>query len=227
MIRRGQVGNTILEFAIVMCFLIPIFTGMFTIGMALSKGIQVSNVAHDAVVLMVRSNIDPESYLDLSIAQNQSIIVRAAQGLGMNTAGTETASSTGNAVVFLSKVVMVGTNECSLAGLTPNNQAPLYTASNCPNYGSYVFEYRVVIGNTSIGSSKLGNPGGTVASNGTISWQDIASNTSDQDPSFPTVTGMTLLSSNYALVSEMYANVSYLNFFNVMSNPIIYARSIS
>jgi hypothetical protein len=25
----------------------------------------------------------------------------------------------------------------------------------------------------------------------------------------------------------MYADVSYLNFFNVMSNPVIYARSIS
>ena len=64
-------------------------------------------------------------------------------------------------------------------------------------------------------------------SNGTITARDVASNTSDQDSSFPTVTGMTLLSSTFALVSEMYADVSYLNFFNVMTNPTIYARSIS
>jgi hypothetical protein len=227
MSRRRQGGNTILEFAIVMVFLVPMFAGTFTIGMALTKGIQVSNVAHDAVVLMVTANTNPNSGLDLSQAQNQAIIVDAASGLGMNVSGTETPSSTGLGVVILSKVVMVGPTECSLGGLTPYSSAPFWDAGNCPNYGSYVFEYRVVIGNGSRWSSTLGNPGGTVQTNGTISAQDIASNTSDQDSNFTTVTGMTLLSSNYALVSEMYADVSYLNFFNVMSNPVIYARSIS
>jgi hypothetical protein len=64
-----------------MTFLIPLFAGnAFTIGMALTKAIQVSNVARDAVVLMVRSTTDPESGLDLSQTQNQRIIVSAAQG---------------------------------------------------------------------------------------------------------------------------------------------------
>jgi hypothetical protein len=227
MSKRGQAGNTILEFAIVMVVLVPMFAGAFTIGMALTKGIQVSNVAHDAVVLMVTANTNPNSGLDLSQSQNQAIIVDAASGLGMNVSGTNNPSSTGLGVVILSKVVMVGPTECSLGGMTPNSSSPFWDASNCPNYGSYAFEYRVVIGNGTRWSSTLGNPGATVASNGTISAQDIASNTSDQDTSFPTVTGLTLLSSNYALVSEMYADVSYLNFFNVMTNPVIYARSIS
>jgi hypothetical protein len=225
--RRWQTGNTILEFAIVMVILIPMFAGAFTIGMALTKGIQVSNVAHDAVVLMVTANTNPNSGLDLSQVQNQRIIVSAAQGLGMASDAQNDPSSTGNAVVILSKVVMVGPTECSLGGMTPNASAPFWDAGNCPNYGSYVFEYRVVIGNGSRWSSTLGNPAGTVQSNGTITAQDIASNTSDQDVTFPTVTGLTLLSSNFALVSEMYADVAYLNFFNVMSNPVIYARSIS
>jgi hypothetical protein len=227
MSRRRQAGNTILEFAIVMVFLVPLFAGAFTVGMALTKGIQVSNVTHDAVVLMVTSITNSTSGLDLSQPQNQAIIVDAASGLGMNVAGTDTPSSTGLGVVILSKVVMVGPTECSLGGMTPNSTAPFWSASNCPNYGSYAFEYRVVIGNGSRWSSTLGNPGVTIQSNGTITPQDIASNTGDQDSTFSTVTGMTLLASNYALVSEMYADVSYLNFFNVMSNPVIYARSIS
>jgi hypothetical protein len=224
---RRQGGNTILEFAIVMTFLVPMFAGMFTIGMALTKGIQVSNVSHDAVVLMVTASTNPDSGLDLSQSQNQSIIVDAASGLGMNKSGTNTPDPNGSAVVFLSKVVMVGPTECSLGGMTPNKNAPFWSAGNCPNYGSYTFAYRVVIGNGTKWSSTLGSPGGAIQNNGTISAQDVASNTSDQAPTFTTATGMTLLSSNFALVSEMYADVTYLNFFNVMKNPTIYARSIS
>jgi hypothetical protein len=225
--RKPRAGNTILEFAIVMVFLLPMFAGAFTIGMALTKGIQVSNVARDAVVLLVRSTTDPESGLDLSLTQNQRIIVRAAQGLGMNSDAQDDPSPTGTGVVILSKVVMVGPNECSV-GITPTpSGAPPWNAGNCPNYGSYVFAYRVVIGNGTRWSSAFGSPGGTVQSNGTITAADIASNTSDVASTFSSVTGMTLSQSTFALVSEMYADVSFLNFFSVLTNPVIYARSIS
>jgi Flp pilus assembly protein TadG len=225
--RRRRAGNTILEFAIVLSLLVPMFAGAFTIGMGLTKAIQVSNVTWDAVILMVTANTNSQSGLNLSQAQNQTILVQAAQGLGMNVAGTFNPSSTGNGEIILSQVVMVGPTECSSAGLTPNSTAPFWTTSNCANYGSYAFQYRVVIGNTSQGASKIGNPGVAVNSNGTISATNIATNAGDLAPAFPTATGMTLSLSNYALVAEMYDNVSYLNFFNVMSNPIIYARSIS
>jgi len=226
-VRRAESGNTILEFALVMTFLVPMFAGAFTIGMALTKAIQVSNVAFDAVVLLVRSTTDPNSGLDLSQTQNQRIIVQAAAGLGMNSDAQDDPSSTGTAAVILSKVVMVGPTECSLAGLTPHGTSPFWDSSNCPNFGSYVFAYRVVIGNGSRWTSTIGNPGGTVQSNGTITAADIASNTSDVASTFSSVTGMTLSASTFALVSEMYSDVSYLNFFSVMGNPVIYARSIS
>jgi hypothetical protein len=225
--RRGQGGNTILEFALVMVFLVPMFAGAFTIGMALAKDIQVSNVARDAVVLMVRSVTDPESGLDLSQTQNQRIIVAAASGLGMNSDAQQDPSSTGNGVVILSKVVMVGPAECSL-GVVPAPTPPFtWSAGNCPNYGSYTFAYRVVIGNGTRWSSTLGKPGGTVQSNGTITAQDIATNTSDRVSNFATAANMTLTSGTFALVSEMYADVSFLNFFSILGNPTLYARSIS
>jgi hypothetical protein len=44
---------------------------------------------------------------------------------------------------------------------------------------------------------------------------------------FSAVTGMTLSPSIFALVSEMYADVSFLNFFSILRNPTLYARSIS
>ena len=210
-----------------MTFLVPMFAGAFTIGMALTKAIQVSNVARDAVVLMVRSNSDPESGLDL--VSNPEPKDHCERRLG---AGHEFGRS--------------GRSQCQrqrCGDSVPSgdggsyrvfardharaDRAPPWNASNCPNFGSYVFEYRVVIGNGTRWTSTLGNPGGPVESNGTISAADIASNSSDRAANFNTVTGMTLSASTFALVSEMYADVSYLNFFSVMSNPVIYARSIS
>jgi Flp pilus assembly protein TadG len=228
-VRKAEAGNTILEFALVMTFLVPMFAGAFTIGMALTKAIQVSNVTRDAVVLLVRAYTDAESGLDLSVTNNQRIIVRAAQGLGMNLDALDDPNPNGSAVVILSKVVNVGPTECSATGtgLTPYSSSPYWDSGNCPNFGSYVFEYRVVIGNGTRWTSTLGNPGAAVQSNGTVTASNIASNSNYRVAAFPTVTGMTLGSSIFALISEMYADVTYLNFFSVMSNPVIYARSIS
>ena len=242
--RPKQGGNTILEFALVMVFLVPMFAGSFTIGMALAKDIQVSNVARDAVVLMVRAATDPESGLSLgpclaptgacTTNNNQRIIVAAASGLGMNSDAQQDPSSTGNAVVILSKVGMVGPAECSVGVtnpvLVPPIQAPNYgwTPGNCPNYGQYAFEYRVVIGNGTRWSSTFGAPpSATVQEDGTITAHNIANNTALQVATFPTVTSMTLSASTFALVSEMYADVSFLNFFSILGNPTLYARSIS
>lgn len=223
--RCGENGNSMLEFALVMSVLVPLFAGMFTIGITLSKGIQVSNVCQDAVVLMVRANTDPDAGLDLSLTQNQRIIVRAAAGLGMNSDAQYDPSSTGNAVVILSKVVMVGPQECSTGVIPAPPTAPPWTAQNCPNYGQYAFEYRVVIGNGSRWTSTFGNPPtGVVQSNGTISAKNIATNTSNRALN---ATFLNLSPSTFALISEMYADVSYINLFSVMNTPIIYSRSIS
>lgn len=232
--ERKDRGNAILEFALVMIFLTAMLGGTFTIGMAVAKGIQCSNVAYDAVVLLVSSVTNPDSGLDLSQTQNQRIIVRAAQGFNMASDASYDPSSTGGGVVILSKVIMVGPATCALGIVpaptgVPNSTPPNYgwTTSNCPNYGSYTFAYRVVVGNGTRWSSTIGNPGGTVQSNGTITNSDIASKTADQSSNFASVTGMTLALDNYALVSEMYADISSMNFFSLLKNPILYSRNIS
>jgi hypothetical protein len=227
--RQGrEAGNAIIEFALVMVFLVPLFAGAFTVGMALAKGIQVSNVARDAVVLMDRAVTDPNAKLDLSQPQNQRIIVRAAAGLGMNSDSQQDPDPNGNGVVILSKVVLVGPAECALGIIPAPASAPPWDGGNCPNYNQYVFAYRVVIGNGNRWTSSLGSPGSTVQTDGTITAADIASNTGNRAPAFPTVTGMTLLPGTFGLVSEMYADVSFLNFMAILGNkPTIYARSIS
>ena len=150
-----------LEFALVMSLLVPLFAGMFTLGMALAKGIQVTNVGRDAVVLMVRSNTDPNSGLDLSVTQNQRILIRAATGLGMNLNANYDPDPNGKGVVILSKVVMVGPTECSVGIVPAPSGVPTTTPwgpSNCPNYGQYAFAYRVVIGNGTRWTGTIGAP---------------------------------------------------------------------
>jgi len=218
-------GSSMMEFAIVMAFLVPFFAGLFSLSIALSKGIQVSNVCRDAVVLLVRSNTDPDSGLDLSQTQNQRIIVRAANGLGMASDSSYDPSSTGTGVVILSKVILVGPTECS-QGTTGKN--PPWSSSNCPNYNQYVFGYRVVIGNGTRWSSSLGAPPSSIVrSDGTITAANIATNTSNRVSNMGSGGYMTLSPSTFALVSEMFADVSYLNLFSIWHTPVIYSRSFS
>jgi hypothetical protein len=217
-----------LEFAVVMSVLVPLFAGMFGIGMTMAKGIEVSNVCEDAVLLMVASVTNPDSGLDLSQTQNQRIIVRAANGLGMASDSSYDPSSTGNAAVILSKVVMVGPTECSLGVIPAPHNAPPWNSANCPNYGQYVFQYRVGFGNTTRWSSTIGSPpSNIVLANGTISAVNIATDTSNVATNFGPGGVMTLSASTFALVAEMWADVSNLNIFSIWHTPVIYSRSVS
>ena len=228
-------GNAIIEFALVLVFLVAMLAGAFTMGMTVARGIQASNVTRDALVLLVRSATDPDSGLDLSQPQNQRIIVRAARNFNMAADSIYDPSSSGGGVVILSKVILVGPNTCALGIVpapngVPNSSPPNYgwTAGNCPNYGSYVFSYRIVVGNGTRWSSAMGTPGSSlVQSDGTVSNTNIASAGSVRVGNFTGVTGLTLTLDSYALVSEMYADITSLNFFSLLKNPIIYSRNIS
>ncbi len=178
--KKRQRGNTILEFALVCAFLVPLFAATADTGMLLTKSIQVTSVSRDSVVLLLRAITDPSSGLDLSKPANQALIVRTAAGLGMNQSGGYTPDPNGKAVVILSKVILVGANECSAGIIPAPNGAPPWNASNCPNYNQYVFAYRIVIGNGTRFTSSFGNPpSAIIQSDGTISAADIATNTSD------------------------------------------------
>src|SRR4051812_37729181 len=96
-------GNSIVEFSVIMSMLLPMFAASFTLGMSLSRALQVSNVCRDAAVLMVRSITDPKAGLDLSLAQNQKMLIRAATGLGMAKDANFTPDPNGKGLIVLSK----------------------------------------------------------------------------------------------------------------------------
>jgi hypothetical protein len=228
--RQRERGNAILEFALVASFLVPLFVASIMLGMTLSKGIQVNNVSREAAVLLVRTTTDPGAGLDLARPANQQILMRAAQGLRMNQSGNLNPDSAGNGAIILTKVILVSDVECA-AGVTPTPaNAPPWNVGNCPNYGQYVFAYRVVIGNGTRFSSVTGNPpAGIVQTDGSITANNIAMNTSNLASNFGANGSkiLTLQPSTFALVAETYADISYLNFFSIMQTPILYTRNIS
>jgi hypothetical protein len=144
-----QRGNTMLEFALVVSFAMPLLLYTFELGMTLSRSIQVRTVNRDAGSMFVRN-------IDFSLPVNQQILIRIAQGLGITL-------NAGSGVVILSKVMYIGDLECGAGGLAANS-------TSCPNHNQYVFLKRNVIGNAGMRASSFGTPApGLLASDGSIS----------------------------------------------------------
>ncbi len=229
---KSQSGQAILEFSIVSISLVFLFAGAFTVGEMLSKALQVSNVTRSAAVLMVRTVTDPTASLNMAVTANQRILIREANGLGMayDTSYDPYPQSSpgGNGAIFLSKIILVGANECA-AGVTPlPSGVPPWTTAKCANYGSYVFAYYVPIGNTTRWASAFGTPpSADVTSTGSISAANIATDTNDQVPTATITAVITLAASQYALISETYADVSSIAIFSIYKPPVIYYRTVT
>jgi hypothetical protein len=225
---KSQKGQALLEFSIVTISLAFMFAGAFTIGAMLNKALQVSNVTRSAAVLMVTAVTNPKADLNLVLPQNQRILIREANGLGMASDAQFDPSSTGNGAIFLSKIILVGANECA-AGVSPIPLGvPPWTTATCPNYNSYVFAYYVAIGNNTRWASAFGAPpSAAVQSDGTVSALNIATDTHVQVPTATMTSVITLVQSQYALISETYADVSSVSVFSIFKPPVIYYRTVT
>lgn len=225
---KSQSGQALLEFSIVTISLAFMFAGAFTIGAMLNKALQISNITRSAAVLMVTSVTNPKADLNLVLPQNQAILIREANGLGMALNSSYAPNPSGNGAIFLSKIIMVGANECA-AGVTPiPSGVPPWTTATCHNYGSYVFAYYVAIGNNTRWASAFGTPPtADVQSDGTIDATNIAQDTTDQVPTATMQAVITLAASQYALISETYADISSISVFSIFKPPVVYYRTIT
>jgi Flp pilus assembly protein TadG len=204
-------GNSILEFAIVASlFLVPMLAGSYELGMCLVKMLQVGQVARDANILVVRG-------IDMSQSDNQSLIVKTAQGLGMNLSGTNNPDPNGLGVVILTTVHKVSGNDCLAEGQKAD--------SSCPNYEQYVITRRITFGNSAKLTSVTGNPSDTLASNGTLTQAQWVMDTGDRASGFPGL--VTLVDGTDAYVAEDAFDISSIQVFASPRLSIIYSRHIS
>ena len=162
--RRRQGGNTMLEFALAMLILLPIFMGVVWGGVTIGRGIQVSSVARDVAQMYARSvdfgsNNCTSAYNPPSTAGfcNQDIVVRLSKGLYLERVNSPRGLGGGQSVFILSTIQHVYQSDCDL----------LPVGETCNNLGQDVFINRIVIGNAALRSSNFGTPGG-VAPDGKV-----------------------------------------------------------
>jgi hypothetical protein len=210
---RRQRGSFLMEFSVVAWTLILMLAGAFELGMTLIRAIQASQVVRNANVLTVRS-------VDLSIPQNQQLLMRTASSLGMNIPNTWNPDPNGNGVVFVTKVLRVGPLECSVGVVNFDG-----TTKTCPNLGSYVIASRITIGNGTRWGSPLGKPVTAQRPNGDLYDSDICTNSANLANGFPGI--IALNQDQYTFVAEIYVDTSKFNLFSFMTAPLIYMRNLS
>jgi hypothetical protein len=225
---KSESGQAVLEFALVTISLAFMLAGVFTVGELLSKALQVSNITRSAAVLMVRSITDTKADLNLVLTQNQRILIREANGLGMAKNAQYDPDPNGKGAVFLTKIIHVGGTECAASGATAHGSAPLWDTGNCPNFDSYVWAYYVPIGNNTTWTSAFGTPQASdIHADGTVTPTDIGQDTAVQVPTAKVTAIITLAQSQYALIAETFADVSSVAIFSVYKPPVVYYRTIT
>ena len=196
-------GNSLVEFALVSVFIVPLMMGTVSVGMSLGRSIQATTVSRDAGHMFVRQ-------VDFSQPANQDIIVRLAHGMGMTRTG-------GNGVVILSRIMFIGAAECAAGG---------FTTGTCPNYNMPVFTQRIVVGNVAKRTSHFGTPVSTIlTSDGQIVPANYLTQASARVANF---TGMLALQpAELAYVSEAYFEAPEWSFpQTVYAGTGVYARTI-
>ncbi|HUI78431.1 MAG TPA: hypothetical protein VLY24_10950 [Bryobacteraceae bacterium] len=135
-------GVSYIEFALSLMVLVPLLLGTGVIGVNMIRTLQTVQLARDAGHMYARG-------VDFSQLGNQTILVNLGSSLGLSaTAGQ------GTAVVILSEMTYVDDNTCAAAGAAT---AGVHNA-NCTNFGYWVFEQRVELGNSAIRTSNYGSP---------------------------------------------------------------------
>jgi Flp pilus assembly pilin Flp len=140
--KRGESGNTLVEFALCLTFLAPLMLGLFSIGMNLTRNMQVTQVSRSTGLMYVRQ-------LDFSVLQNQRMIVRLTEGLGMKLNDNYDPDPNGRGVVIVSQVTIPSDSDCTGAGLI---------GGACTNRGVPVIIHRFRFGNTALRTSDFGQP---------------------------------------------------------------------
>jgi len=170
-----QRGASYIEFSFALLLLVPMLLGTVGLGLNLLLAYQTSQVARDAGHMYARAT-------DFSLSGNQTILATLGSGIGLSaTSGVTGTAGSGSAVVVFSTITYIDDAACVGGGY---GSGGVHTSA-CKNYGDWVFQERIVVGNSSMKTSDYGSPlttgpsPVTIASNGAISTTDQLTNPGD------------------------------------------------
>jgi len=178
--RKSVSGVSFVEFTFSLVVLVPLLLGTVAVSLNLLLCMQTAQVARDAGHMYARQ-------VDFGQPDSQTILVKLASGLGLadtHASGIQGSPGVGNAVVILSQLTYIDAAACQAGGSTYySGGAP---TSACRNWKQWVFVQRVVVGNSSMNTSRYGSPllSGTghvtLDSNNRVIQADQLGNTNDQ-----------------------------------------------
>jgi hypothetical protein len=178
--KRGKLrGTSYVEFALSLLVLVPLLLGTVGVGINLILDYQTSQLSRDAGHMYARG-------LNMALPGNQTILATVGSGVGLSaTSGVGGTAGSGNAVIVFSTVGYVDDPACALGGYATNG---VHTSA-CKNYGKWVFQQRILVGDSNLkttdygspitSGSGNGNPLVTIDSSGNISTTEQLTNPND------------------------------------------------
>lgn len=178
--RKGESGQEIIEFCIILVLFVPLVIGAFVTGMSLIRSITAQQVCRDLDSMYIHGG-------DFSTYAMQQEAQRLAQGMSLQLASSfdgsvrNSDSAAGSGLVTATEIMWVGA--------TTDTNCKAVLPATCTNHDSFVFIQRVQFGN--IGGlaatypSSLGNPGSgaTYSASGTGALQNPVTDGNAKVPS--------------------------------------------
>ena len=190
---RKRRGAAVVEFTLVMFPSLVLLFSVIVVGLQLSQQVRASQVARDTGSMYGRG-------IDFTQAINQDVVVRLAQGLGLQRTG-------GTAVVLLTQVTWLPQSTCTTAGLNPCNG------------DTHVMLQRLSIGNTSVKTSRLGTPTG-------MNSEGVITNYMTNASAVANFTFGQLVTGEFAYVTEAYFQTPNFTFPGFTTSPGVYAMAV-
>jgi hypothetical protein len=192
--RRRQSGTELIEFSLSMILLFPIMMSVIILGLNLGRSVRVAQLCRDTDSMYARG-------VDFSATQNQDIVVRLNNGMGMTRSG-------GTGLVILSKVTYIPASACT--GIP-----------NC-NSNQYVVVQRLTIGDSTLHSSQVGPTGAvTLDSHGNVA--NYMTDPNAVAAGFSSI--MTLAANEFTYVTEAFFPSLDLTTIGAPTGGGVYSRS--
>jgi hypothetical protein len=203
-VRSRESGSTMIEFCLSISLWMVVLMGLSVVGLNLIQALQVEQICRDSGHMYSEG-------LDFTQAGNQNLLIMLCSGLNVTTTG-------GSGVLVFSTVEYIDTPQCTAGGLQGNS-------GSCPNLGQDVFIQRVVMGNSSLFSSKFGTPSSSIiGTGGNIASSDYLTNSSARATGFSSV--LSLTGGQVGYLTETYFSSTNFNWGSSVSSAGVYERSI-
>src|SRR5450432_2660823 len=145
--NKGERGNEIVEFALVISFFAPLLLGTFVIGVNMVRAIAVNHIVRDLDSMYIHG-------ADFSTSGYQTLALRLGSGMNLQTpafpSGTtniqSNTGSAGNGIIWVTKIMYVGA--------TTDPYCQQVGAANCVNHDGFVYLQRIVFGNSTLTSQQ-------------------------------------------------------------------------